>query len=335
MKHTLSVTFAIFLLFVSSQIVGLWILKENTVVTGVIDPETGYMQIEQQDQWERPAVSGWGSVLYIAGAIVFGTVLILLVIKFRKRILWKAWLFLAVWLTITLSLGVFLSPTVAFAVGATLAFLKFFRPNVVVHNLTEVFLYSGIAVLLVPILELVWVVVLLLIISIYDFYAVFKSKHMVEMAKFQSTVNVFAGLSIPYSMKDGTPKIVPLKPPESEEEPEFLAAKKPKKAKSARKRSKEIGQEFKTAILGGGDIAFPMIFAGVLMQELVQKHAISLGVAFASSLGVSLCAAGALLGLLSLGRKDTFYPAMPFLTAGCLVGTVAVYLINLSTLPFI
>ncbi len=328
MKHALPVTLAIFLLFISSQVVGLWILSQNMGITVL---PTGEVKVEPKDQWERPDVKGIGSVLYIAGAIFLGTVLILLVIRFRKRILWKAWLFLAVWLTITLSLGVFLDPRLAFAVGMALAFLKFFRPNVVVHNLTEVFLYSGIAVLLVPILELIWVVVLLLIISLYDFIAVFKSKHMVEMAKFQSTVNVFAGLSIPYSLKDGAPKLVSLKSPEGEEELEFLAAGK--KGKPARKRPE--GEETKTAILGGGDIAFPMIFAGVLMQELVRKHALPLGVAFASSLGVSLCAGAALLALLSFGRKDTFYPAMPYLTAGCLAGTVAVYLINLGTLPFI
>ncbi len=330
MKHALPVTLAIFLLFISSQVVGLWILSQNMDITVL---PTGEVKVEPKDQWERPDVKGIGSVLYIAGAILLGTVLILLVIRFRKRILWTAWLFLAVWLTITLSLGVFLDPLVAFAVGIALAFLKFFRPNVVVHNLTEIFLYSGIAVLLVPILELFWVAVLLLAISLYDFIAVFKSKHMVEMAMFQSTVKVFAGLSIPYSLKDGTPKLVSLKAPEGEGEP--LAAGNRKKGKPAKKRLTGAEEEMKTAILGGGDIAFPMIFAGVLMQELVRKHALSLGVAFASSIVVSLCAGAALLALLSLGRKDTFYPAMPYLTAGCLVGTVTVYLINLGTLPFI
>lgn len=332
MKHALPVTLAIFLLFISSQVIGLWILSQNMDITVL---PTGEVKVEPRDQWERPDVKGFGSVLYIGGAILLGTVLILLVIRFRKRILWKVWLFLAVWLTITLSLGVFLDSWLAFALGITLAFLKFFRPNVIVHNLTEVFLYSGIAVLLVPILDLIWVVVLLLIISLYDFIAVFKSKHMVKMAKFQSTVNVFAGLSIPYSMKTGAPKLVSLKAPEGEKEPEFLAAGAGKKGKPVRKRPAEAEEETKTAILGGGDIAFPMIFAGVLMQELVQKHALSLGIAFASSLVVSLCAAAALLALLSLGRKDTFYPAMPYLTAGCLAGTAAVYLINLGTLPFI
>ena len=329
MKHALPVTFAIFLLFVSSQIVGLWILSQNMDIT--VDEVTGEVTVEPKDEWERPDLEGFEFVLYVLGAILMGTVLILLVIKFKKRFIWKAWLFLAVWLTFSISLGVFLSVTAAFAVGLLIAFLKFFKPNVIVHNLTEVFIYSGIAVLLVPKLELIWVIVLLLIISLYVFIAVFKSKHMVEMAKFQSTVSVFAGLSIPYSIKDGTPRLGSMKSLESEDEQEFVA---PKKGKSAKKHPIQVKEEFKTAILGGGDIAFPLIFSGVLMQELVQKHALSLSVAFSSAIGVSLFAAVALLGLLYLGKKDRFYPAMPYITAGCLVGTVVVFLITLGTLPF-
>ena len=300
MKHSVLVTLSIVLLFLSAQLVGLWILSQDISVTVT---ETGEYVVGYQDEWERPDVQGFGAVAYIMGAILAGTVLLLIIIKFRKRMLWKAWFFLAVWLTITLSLGVFLDEWAALTVGLLLAFLKFSWRHILVHNLTEVFLYSGIAVLLVPLLELKWAALLLLLIAVYDFIAVFKSKHMVTMAKFQTTENVFAGLSIPYSKASGTPVMGTLQPVESESE-----------------------ETVKSAVLGGGDIAFPLIFSGSVMQNLAQRG-IAVGTAFSYTLILSLFAGAALLGLLLYGKKDKFYPAMPVLGAGCFLGLLAVELL--------
>ena len=84
--------------------------------------------------------------------------------------------------------------TIIIFLAISLAAWKILRPNVFIHNLTEVFIYGGIAALLVPIINLFSAFILLLLISIYDMYAVWKSKHMVSMAKFQSEAKVFAGL---------------------------------------------------------------------------------------------------------------------------------------------
>ncbi len=319
MKHALPVTITLFLLFIASQTVGLWILSQNM---DIITDESGQVtDITPKDDWERPDLEGIDSVLYIVGAILVGTILLLIIIKFKKRMLWKVWFFVAVWLTIMLALGVFLTPSLALIIGLLLAVMKFYKPNIIIHNVTEVFLYSGIAVLLVPLLDLLYAGILLLVIAIYDFIAVFKSKHMVSMAKFQSTANVFAGLSIPYSTKTGNPVMASLKPledspPEPPEGPEMEDYEYEK-----------VESSLKTAILGGGDIAFPLIFSGVLMQELIQNHGLQVNVALGAALAVSLCAGIALLGLLSYGKKDRFYPAMPFISAGCFLGTGIVYLL--------
>ena len=117
---------------------------------------------------------------------------------------------------------------------------------------------------------------------IYDIYAVWHSQHMAHMAQFQASSGIFAGLLLPYLPK----KIVLTHQPARE--------------------TKHI----RTAILGGGDIGFPMIFAGVVMKTA--------GVP--SSLLIALGATVALFGLLWYGQKKRFYPAMPFLTVGCLAG---------------
>jgi presenilin-like A22 family membrane protease len=87
---------------------------------------------------------------------------------------------------------------------------------------------------------------------------------------------------------------------------------------------KEIPKGFeqkrvKSAILGGGDIAFPLMFSGSVMTWLLESG-VSKNLAFFESLIVPLFAGIALLLLLLKSKKDKFYPAMPFITAGCLIG---------------
>ena len=120
-------------------------------------------------------------------------------------------------------------------------------------------------------------------------YAVWKSKHMIALAKFQSSNNMFAGFYVPYSYKN--------------------TGKTEKTASGAK--------EAKSAVLGGGDIAFPLLFAGSIFAQLGMIAYI-----------VSCTATIALAVLLLKGKKDTFYPAMPFLTIGCLVGYGIILLVK-------
>jgi hypothetical protein len=85
----------------------------------------------------------------------------------------------------------------------------------------------------------------------------------------------------------------------------------------------------KNAILGGGDIAFPLIFIGSVMNGLILKlhnanPAMLLSqiklTAFLQSSVIIVTATIALTLLFVFAKKGKFYPAMPFLTAGCLVG---------------
>ncbi|MCG2719089.1 MAG: hypothetical protein L6408_09700 [Nanoarchaeota archaeon] len=63
------------------------------------------------------------------------------------------------------------------------------------------------------------------------------------------------------------------------------------------------------AILGGGDIGLPLLFARVVMK--------SYGF---TALIISFFAALSLLYLFWVADKKKFYPAMPFITAGCFLG---------------
>ena len=80
----------------------------------------------------------------------------------------------------------------------------------------------------------------------------------------------------------------------------------------------------KIAVLGGGDIGFPLLFAGVVMKGLMLNNAELIG--FVKTLIIPVFVSLALLYLLVKGKKDKFYPAMPYLTAGCVIGYLVILL---------
>ncbi|MFH1848647.1 MAG: presenilin family intramembrane aspartyl protease [archaeon] len=300
MKHNLRITLFLITLFILTQVVGLALISKDLKVETI----DGRPAVVHSDTaiGARPDVSGASAFAYLVVAVFIGTVLLLVLIRFRRVMIWKLWFFLAVWLTTTVAVGVLIDANAALLISFVLAGLKIFRPNVFVHNATEVLMYSGIAILLVPLFDLYWAAGLLLVISVYDVYAVFKSKHMVKMAKFQAKSKMFAGLFIPY------------------------AAGKPAKSMAAGGSLKPA--PVKNAILGGGDIAFPLIFTGVVMERLVESG-ISGQLAFVESAAITLLAAASLFALFVIAKKDKFYPAMPFVSAGCFMGYAVVCLINL------
>jgi presenilin-like A22 family membrane protease len=306
--------------FVLAQVFGLWLISKESKIG--IDPKTNMTVVTFNDTavGARPETTGSGSLIYILIAIAIGTGLVLLIVKFGKTNLWRLWFFLAVWMALAVSLGalitikVWFDYDVAIFLALILAAWKIFRPNILIHNITEVLMYAGIGLIIVPLFDVTWALVLLLIISVYDMYAVWKSKHMVAMAEFQSKSNVFAGLMIPYRQDLKSKKVELV-------QPEVVRHGAPKIR--AGKTSP------KNAILGGGDIAFPLIFIGAVMDGMVLKlHRLNptlalqsiKGIAFLHSSIIILTATIALTLLFVFAKKGKFYPAMPFLTAGCLVG---------------
>ena len=299
MKHTLKITLILIAIFLLAQIVGLavtdqYISIERDEVTGeIVNVTYGALPIGM----ERPEVEESSSFVFILIAVLIGTGMVLLLIKFRGYRLWKFWFFFAVALCLTVSFSAFVHQILAGILAIGLALWKTLRPNVYVHNLTEIFIYGGLAAIFVPIMNVWAAVMMLILISIYDMIAVWQSKHMIKMAKFQTKSNVFAGLLIPYNLP-------------------ALSAKK-KAVKKVSKTARKV--EVRSAILGGGDIGFPLLFAGVLMKD----------VGFLRVLIVPVMTTVALFLLLYYAKKDRFYPAMPFISAGCFVGWGALWLLNL------
>jgi hypothetical protein len=127
-------------------------------------------------------------------------------------------------------------------------------------------------------------------------WAVWKSGVMQKMAKYQiSELKIFSGFFIPY-----------------------LSSKTRMELKNTPKSElKDKKVKANVAILGGGDVIFPIITAGVMLVQYGFMHA--LFVIIGAALGLSY--------LLFLAEKKKFYPAMPFITAGIFLGIIASFLI--------
>jgi len=310
--------------FILAQVTGLWLINKESSIG--FDSKTNQTAVIFSDTavGARPETTGSGSLIYVLIAIAIGTGLVLLIVKFGKTHLWRVWFFLAVWMALSVSIGVLIKYKILFnydiALVIALIFTawKIFRPNIIVHNLTEVLMYAGIGLIIVPLFDVKWAIALLLIISIYDMYAVWKSKHMVKMAEFQTKSNVFAGLMIPYRQDEKTKKVEI-----------FSHADKEEITRTGAPKIRAGKTSPKNAILGGGDIAFPLIFIGSVMNGIILKLSLAnptmlLGhiktIAFLQSSIIILTTAIALTLLFVFAKKGKFYPAMPFISAGCFVG---------------
>lgn len=286
MKHTLIVTSFLLVMFFVAQVAGLLITQ--AYIDQAASAEKGELVWKDLPtiagmKMERPDVEPQFSIWYIIGAVLIGTLLILLIIRLGKVLLWKLWFYFAVVLCLQIAIAAFIPALYAFILALILGFFKIFKPNLYIHNATELLLYGGLAVIFVPILNVFYAFILLIVLSVYDMYAVWQSKHMIKMAKFQTKSGIFAGLLLPY------------------------------KAPALRGPKRQV----RTAILGGGDIGFPLIFAGTVLVAS----------GFLNAMIVALGATAALFILLLMSQKDKFYPAMPFLTLGCAFGYVITILL--------
>jgi presenilin-like A22 family membrane protease len=300
MKHTGVVTAILIGIFVASQLIGLALLAAASAVT-LNEDGTTTLSYEDTALGARPDTVGFGSFAYLIIGIALGTAVLLLLVRFKLVNIWRVWFFIAVTLAMTVAIGALMNAWVAFLVALGLAYWKIFKPNMLVHNITEVLVYAGIALLIVPIFDVWYASLLFIVIAAYDAYAVWRSKHMVRMAEFQTDSKLFAGLTVPYGV-----------------EKKSVAPKSAKRSTAKQSSMKNAPDGRRIAILGGGDIAFPLLYAGVIFNSLLVAG-MSKVAAYSYSLIIVAGAAIGLTALFLLAKKDKFYPAIPFLAAGCFV----------------
>ncbi len=303
MKHGVKITILILSMFLLTQFIGLYVVDSYSTER-FIDGETtqvvpskilpyGMGLDEEEVQNESNLLT---SIIF---AFVIAMLVLFLLMRLKARFILKGWFFIVTMLALGISLTAILpeikfASLIALGIAIPITLAKIYKKDFIVHNISELLIYPGIAAIFVPLLGLMGIIILLVLISIYDMWAVWKSKIMQKMAKFQmNELKIFSGFFIPYASKKQKEKIRKIK-------------EKIKNKKMTEEEAKKKGIKVNIAILGGGDIIFPIIASGVVLKIWGVLPAIV--VIFGAFAG--------LLFLLSFSEKKKFYPAMPFITTG-------------------
>ena len=299
MKHNFKVTAILVIMFLITQIIGLYVVSSYNngidLPYGMEPPE----ELEQEPQG-----------IQIIIAFIIAITLFFVLIKINAETFIKLWYYTVTVLAIGLSLTVIFirlnlinhASFIALLIAIPFAYYKIFKKHLIIHNLTELIVYPGIAAVFIPLINVTWIIILLFLISIYDIWAVWQTQFMQKMAKYQiNKLQFFTGFFIPYADKKEKTKI------------RMIREKYANKPKLMEQKFNKANIRVSLAILGGGDVIFPIITAGVFYKYFGLNSAYMI-------IGSSTLV---LLFLFTIARKGKFYPAMPFITIGIYLGMIA------------
>ncbi len=303
LKHNTKITAILISMFIITQLIGLFVTSVYT--NGLKLP---YGMEPPREIKEQPR--GFEIIL----AFLIALTLFFVLVKINAETFIRLWFFLVTILALALSLNaiffklnLFYYSVLALMLAIALSYIKIFKKHLLTHNITELLIYPGIAAVFIPLINVFWIIILLLLISIYDIWAVWHSKIMQKMAKFQiNNLKFFTGFFVPYADKKQWDKIKEIK------------QKYVNKPALIERHFKKSRIRINLAILGGGDIIFPIITSGVFYKYF----------GLVESLIIMFCAIISLLLLFVMAKKGKFYPAMPFITIGLYLGIIISWLVG-------
>ena len=268
MKHNSKIIFILLAMFLLTQFIGIYVVDHYSSVkiidgnvVNVDSPGLPFGLEVPEPKENADFARAFTSIIF---AFMIAIFLLILLSKFNAEFFLRLWFFTVVAIALGISFNVPLMNLfsdkietflfgipilwiIALSFGFFLSLIKIYKRNLLVHNLTELFIYPGIAAVFVPILNIYTIIVLLVLISIYDMWAVWHSGIMQKMAKYQiDKLKIFSGFFVPYVSRKVKLKL-----------------KKMKKSELKRKKVR-----VNVAILGGGDVVFPIIAAGVMLKTL-------------------------------------------------------------------
>lgn len=228
--------------------------------------------------------------------ILIGTGLIILAIKYWKfliRIIEAIAIFSASTITFMflIPIQIFYVP-IGVLVALVLTVWKMLRPTILSQNLSLIFSVAGAGAIIGASLGILPSLILILLVSVYDFIAVFITKHMVYMAKEIIKTPTAFTLAFPHKFKRPV---------------QFVAGKK------------KIKKKFHVFHLGGGDFAIPLMFSVSVLSSFSFWQALLSTIGSATALS--------LLIYFSAKKPGRALPALPFICAGAIMGFIISILI--------
>ncbi len=230
------------------------------------------------------------------------TLIILAFLKISKKgsgVLLQIFFVLAVFSGLDILFSTFMLEPWATFLAAGLIVIRFIRPTVLLHNLVVVGGLAGVGGLLGMTLFPRDAIILLVILAVYDVIAVYKTKHMVKMAKVMIKKRVILGIIIPE-------KILGLKASMRDVEQDKIPVR----------RILKPGKMGQFMILGGGDLVLPLLLIASVVNQNIWQGIIVLIFALLGLLAMHL---------IFIKLKSRPMPALPPLALFSILG----YLVSL------
>jgi len=225
---------------------------------------------------------------------LFATVFLLLIIyflKFKKGkgLILKGLFIITIGFGNLFFFGLWFPDILAFLIVGFLIFFLLKKTSLLINNLAVIFAIAGVGAGLGLRFTPEMVILLLLIFSIYDFIAVYKTKHMVRMAEEMVKGQAILGIVVPQKISDFSANL------------------------------KEVRPGGKFLILGAGDIVFPLILAVSLIPQGISNSLIVAGFSLV----------GLLVGFLIFISKEVRQPmpALPPIALFSIIGYLVVKII--------
>lgn len=235
----------------------------------------------------------WGSfsIYDIVFLLVFGVVFIFVASRFQKFgvVFYRVFLTLLVFSGLQTMLSIWFQPVAAMLLAVLLTILFWYLQNVFMQNLVMILTIAGIGAVLGISFVPTSVLIILVIFSFYDIFAVYKTGHMIKLAETMMHARAIFGFIIPNSLggwKENLAAVIP-------------------------------GEEF--MILGSGDIIFPLLLSASLVRiSMIQAVVVSI-----------FSALGLLLMFLLFSRQKVRRPmaALPPIAALSIIGYLLTSLI--------
>lgn len=231
--------------------------------------------------------------LYLFAMILVATGTMIALYKLDLKRIIKYWYYTAMVMTAAIFFFALFPAGIAAGLTATWFVIRYHSWSFRSRNLLETISYAGAGALFGSVLGVIPAIVLLSILAIYDVIAVYGSKHMQVLAEGAIDTDTFAGFVHP--------------------------------------KEKQVSYEDFTeghldsdgghaiGVIGGGDIIMPMIFAvSVLPAFGYFSAAMS---SFGAGMGLYI--------LLEKAKDGQFYPALPAVGGGAVIGFIGSLLIHL------
>lgn len=275
-KYSISFIAIETIIFLGTQLLGLYI---GFVLFNI---EEVRQIIEEQDM----------SIVSFIISFSIGTALLLLLIKYVKTgSIFKLIFYFMLFFGVLTFFDVFIPLQINLLLTSILIIIRYYKKIVVLHNLTLVLSIIGISSYLGLGLSVAQTLVILLILIVYDYIAVHKTGHMVEMFQKMAVKGAMFSVVIPNKFKLLFTDMDEAKP----------------------------GEQF--LFLGTGDLAFPIVFSVSALKFSILHSVLIIVGAFAGIIVINLYQRYA--------KNVQAMAALPPIAGGAAIGFVVAMLITL------